>query len=97
MEVVLPKVDMDMESGVIAEWKVAEGDLVRAGDVLFDMETAKSIMEVEAPGSGRIRGLAPVNGEPVMVGTPVAWIDEAHAEGDLETEAVAVGASAEKR
>ena len=31
IEVVLPKVDMDMESGVIAEWQVAEGDLVRAG------------------------------------------------------------------
>ena len=75
IEVVLPKVDMDMESGVIAEWKVAEGDLVRAGEVLFDMETAKSIMEVEAPGTGRIRGLASVDGQPIAVGTPVAWID----------------------
>jgi len=85
IEVVLPKVDMDMESGVIAEWKVSEGDLVRAGDVLFDMETAKSIMEVEAPGTGRIRGLASVDGQPIAVGTPVAWIDDeperAHREG----------------
>ena len=75
IEVVLPKVDMDMESGVIAVWKVAEGDLVREGDVLFEMETDKSVMEVESPGTGTIRGLAGITGEPVAVGTAVAWID----------------------
>ena len=64
IEVVLPKVDMDMESGVIAAWKVAEGDRVRAGDILFEMETSKSIMEVESPGSGIIRGLRPSTGPP---------------------------------
>jgi len=75
-EVVLPKVDMDMEDGVIAAWKVAEGDRVEAGDILFEMETAKSIMEVEAPASGVIRDLAPVDGAIVAVGTVVAWIDD---------------------
>ena len=81
LEVVLPKVDMDMEEGTIAAWRVAEGDQVRAGDILFEMETNKAVMEVESPGSGRIRDLAPVTGEPVAVGTPVAWID---AQGDDE-------------
>ena len=76
IEVVLPKVDMDMDSGTIAAWRVAEGDLVRQGDVLFEMETDKSVMEVEAPASGRIRDLAAITGEPVAVGTRVAWIDE---------------------
>jgi pyruvate dehydrogenase E2 component (dihydrolipoamide acetyltransferase) len=75
-EVVLPKVDMDMESGVIAAWKVSEGDRVQAGDILFEMETAKSIMEVGAPAAGVIRGLAPVDGAAVAVGTVVAWIDD---------------------
>jgi pyruvate dehydrogenase E2 component (dihydrolipoamide acetyltransferase) len=75
IEVVLPKVDMDMESGVIAQWKVAEGAQVQQGDILFDMETSKSIMEVEAPASGTIRALAPVNGAPIPVGARVAWID----------------------
>ena len=75
IEVVLPKVDMDMDSGTIAAWRVAEGDLVSQGDVLFEMETDKSVMEVESPGSGRIRDLAAITGEPVAVGTPVAWID----------------------
>lgn len=75
VEVVLPKVDMDMESGVIAAWKVADGDFVRQGDILFEMETDKSVMEVEAPGTGIIRGLAGITGDRVAVGTPVAWID----------------------
>lgn len=75
IEVILPKVDMDMESGVIAEWKVSEGDHVNQGDVLFEMETGKAMMEVEAPGTGVIRDLAPITGEPVPVGRTVAWID----------------------
>jgi pyruvate dehydrogenase E2 component (dihydrolipoamide acetyltransferase) len=77
IEVVLPKVDMDMESGVIAVWKVAEGDFVKQGDILFEMETDKSVMEVDSPGTGTIRGLAAITGEPVAVGTAVAWIDSA--------------------
>ncbi len=75
VEVVLPKVDMDMESGVIAAWKVAAGDAVSEGDVIFEMETDKSMMEVEAPADGVIRDLAAVTGEQVPVGTVVAWID----------------------
>ncbi len=74
VEVILPKVDMDMESGVIVEWKVADGARVCQGDILFDMETNKSVMEVESPNSGVIRGLAPITGEPIAIGTPVAWI-----------------------
>ena len=75
IEVILPKVDMDMDSGTIVAWKVAEGDRVREGDVVFEMETGKALMEVEAPGSGVIRHLAAITGEPVAIGTPVAWID----------------------
>lgn len=75
IEVILPKVDMDMQSGVIAAWKVAEGDRVSMGDILFEMETGKSMMEVEAPGTGVIRDLAKVTGDELPVGTTVAWID----------------------
>jgi pyruvate dehydrogenase E2 component (dihydrolipoyllysine-residue acetyltransferase) len=79
IEVILPKVDMDMDDGIITEWKVAPGDRVRQGQILFDIETNKSVMEVESPGSGVIRDLAPITGEPVAVGTIVGWID---ADGD---------------
>ena len=74
IEVILPKVDMDMETGVIIEWKVVAGAPVRKGDILFDLETSKAVMEVESPGSGIIRQLTPITGEPIAVGTPVAWI-----------------------
>ena len=37
IEVILPKVDMDMESGVLVAWKVAAGDRVEQGDILFEM------------------------------------------------------------
>ena len=76
VEVILPKVDMDMETGVIAKWHVDEGDRVAQGDILFDMETGKATMEVEAPASGTIRDLAPVDGSELPIGTCVAWIDE---------------------
>jgi pyruvate dehydrogenase E2 component (dihydrolipoamide acetyltransferase) len=79
IEVILPKVDMDMESAVIVAWKVSEGDRVQEGDILFDMETGKANMEVESPGAGVIRDLAQITGEPVPVGTAVAWI---HPEGE---------------
>src|SRR5439155_10331940 len=59
------------------------------GDIVFEMETGKSMMEVEAPATGTIRGLAVITGEPVMVGTPVAWIDTA----DSRTDTKAVGSS----
>jgi len=75
IEVILPKVDMDMDDGIITEWKVAPGDRVRQGQILFDIETNKSVMEVESPASGVIRDLAPITGEPVAVGTVVGWID----------------------
>ena len=75
IEVILPKVDMDMASGVIAAWKVAAGDRVTQGEILFEMETGKATMEVESPATGVIRDLAPITGEEVAVGTVVAWID----------------------
>lgn len=74
VEVILPKVDMDMETGSIEAWKVSEGDFVKQGDILFEIGTNKAVMEVEAPASGIIRNLVPASGEPIAVGTPVAWI-----------------------
>ena len=88
IEVILPKVDMDMDDGIITEWKVATGDRVRQGQILFDIETNKSVMEVESPGSGVIRDLAPITGEPIAVGSVVGWID-ADAEAGVSSTATA--------
>ena len=51
-QVILPKVDMAMEEGTIHSWKVAEGATVKAGDLLFEIETDKANMEIEAPAAG---------------------------------------------
>lgn len=48
----LPAVSPDFESGTIAKWHVAEGDVIAAGDVLVDVETDKAVVEVEAQDSG---------------------------------------------
>lgn len=74
VEVILPKVDMAMETGSIETWKVSEGDKVKEGDLLFEIGTDKSVMEVEAPASGTIRAIATQTGVQIPVGTVVALI-----------------------
>ncbi|MBL8788974.1 MAG: 2-oxo acid dehydrogenase subunit E2 [Rhizobiales bacterium] len=73
-EVILPKVDMDMTTGTIAVWHVKDGDTVKKGQPLFDIETDKAAMEIESPADGVIRiGNAPVKAV-VPIGTVVAMI-----------------------
>jgi pyruvate/2-oxoglutarate dehydrogenase complex dihydrolipoamide acyltransferase (E2) component len=74
IEVILPKVDMDMTHGTLATWHVAEGDLVKQGDALFDIETDKAAMEVEAPATGRLHNISARPGDKVAVGTTIAWL-----------------------
>ena len=79
VEVIMPKVDMDMASGKLAVWHVAEGEAVKKGAALFDIETDKAAMEVEAPASGILHHILAVPGVSVPVGSPVAFI---YAEGE---------------
>jgi pyruvate/2-oxoglutarate dehydrogenase complex dihydrolipoamide acyltransferase (E2) component len=74
IEVILPKVDMDMATGKIARWFVAEGDMVAKGAPLFEIETDKAAMDVEAPASGILRGVSGGQGIDIPVGEVVAWI-----------------------
>lgn len=73
-EVIMPKVDMDMETGTIASWHVADGDFVEEGSALFDIETDKATMEVEAPASGRLQITSGSPGTEIAIGTAIAWI-----------------------
>ncbi len=72
-EVILPKVDMDMATGRISRWLVAEGAAVKQGDPLFEIETDKAAMEIESPASGILRNRV-AEGSDVPVGIAVAWI-----------------------
>lgn len=87
VEVILPKVDMDMTHGTLAEWHVAPGDEVAKGAALFDIETDKAAMEVESPASGRLHSVTARPGDKIAVGTVVALI---YAEGENLIEPVPV-------
>ncbi len=74
IEVIMPKVDMDMTTGTIATWCVAEGQSVKKGDTLFDIETDKATMEVESPATGELHFVSAQNGDVVEIGKCVGWI-----------------------
>jgi pyruvate dehydrogenase E2 component (dihydrolipoamide acetyltransferase) len=93
-EVILPKVDMDMTTGTIAVWHVKDGDTVKKGQPLFDIETDKAAMEIESPADGVIKiGNAPVKAV-VPIGTIVAMIYGAGEEAKAFSGGVAASAPA---
>ena len=93
-EVILPKVDMDMSTGTIAVWHVKDGDTVKKGQPLFDIETDKAAMEIESPAEGVIRiGNVPVKAV-VPIGTVVALVYGASEEAKPFTGGVAAPAAA---
>ena len=73
-EVIMPRVDMDMTEGKVAFWYVKNGDAVTKGQVIFEIETDKATMEVDAPVAGTIDGIQGAIGESVLVGTTLGWI-----------------------
>ncbi len=73
-EIIFPRVDMDMAAGRIGRWLAAEGSQVTRGEPLFEIETDKAAMEIEAPASGVLRGVKAADGAEVKVGAGVGWI-----------------------
>ncbi|WP_313806932.1 lipoyl domain-containing protein [Sphingobium sp.] len=67
-EIILPKLGFSMNEGMLAEWLVADGGQVNAGEPLFALESDKSTQEVEAPASGTLKILRQP-GETYEVGT----------------------------
>jgi pyruvate dehydrogenase E2 component (dihydrolipoamide acetyltransferase) len=86
-EVILPRLGQGMESGTIVRWLKAEGEPVRKGEPLFELDTDKVTQEVEAEASGVLLRIEVREGE-VPVGQTVAFIG---AEGE-ELPAVRNGA-----
>jgi pyruvate dehydrogenase E1 component beta subunit len=74
-EVLMPALSPTMTEGKIARWVKSEGDEVRAGDVLAEIETDKATMEVEAVDEGVLAKIViPEGTEHVAVNTPIAVI-----------------------
>jgi pyruvate dehydrogenase E2 component (dihydrolipoamide acetyltransferase) len=67
----MPKLSPTMETGVIAQWLVKEGDQVKEGDVLADIETDKATMQMKAYDDGIIVHLDHAAGEEVALGERV--------------------------
>ncbi|MCJ8156192.1 pyruvate dehydrogenase complex E1 component subunit beta [Sphingomonas sp. LaA6.9] len=76
VELKMPALSPTMEEGTLAKWLVKEGDEVRSGDILAEIETDKATMEFEAVDEGTVsKILVPAGAEGVKVGTVIALID----------------------
>jgi pyruvate dehydrogenase E1 component beta subunit len=72
-DILMPALSPTMEEGTLSKWNVKEGDTVRSGDVIAEIETDKATMEVEAVDEGVVESLLVAAGtEGVKVNTPIA-------------------------
>jgi len=75
IQVLMPALSPTMEKGNLAKWVKSEGDRVKAGDVIAEIETDKATMEVEAVDEGTLgKILVPEGTADVAVNTPIAMI-----------------------
>jgi pyruvate dehydrogenase E2 component (dihydrolipoamide acetyltransferase) len=92
-ELKMPALSPTMEEGTLAKWLVKEGDAVKSGDILAEIETDKATMEFEAVDEGTIsKILVPEGSDGVKVGTPIAVLA---GEGEDAGAAAAPAAKAE--
>ena len=75
IQVLMPALSPTMEKGNLAKWLKKEGDKVKSGDVIAEIETDKATMEVEAVDEGTLgKILVPEGTADVAVNTPIAMI-----------------------
>ncbi|THD36746.1 MAG: pyruvate dehydrogenase complex E1 component subunit beta [Sphingomonas sp.] len=76
VEIKMPALSPTMEEGTLAKWLVKEGDTVRSGDIMAEIETDKATMEFEAVDEGTIGKILVAEGtDNVKVGTVIAVLD----------------------
>jgi pyruvate dehydrogenase E2 component (dihydrolipoamide acetyltransferase) len=84
----MPKLGLEMEQGTVLEWFFETGDEVSEGDKMAEVESEKSIGEVEAREDGTLRQIYIEEGDAVPPGKPIGILAEADADiSDLEAEA----------
>ena len=76
-EVTMPSMGADMTEGTIAKWLIAEGESVSRGDKLAEIETDKTVVEMEAYAEGLLRKIVVKEGTLVPVGTVIAYVGDA--------------------
>ena len=73
-KVLMPKLSDAMETGKVIKWLKKEGDPVKGGDVIAEIETDKANVEIEAFGSGVLRKIVVPEGDSVPVGDLIGVI-----------------------
>jgi len=74
--IIMPKLGFNMDKGTLVKWRKKEGDFVKEQEVIFEIETDKTVMEVEAQTSGILRKILVAEGEEVPVTLPIAIIGD---------------------
>lgn len=74
ISVVMPALEMGQETGKLVSWRKKEGDKVAKNDILFEVETDKAVLEVEAFGEGILAGITAKEGDVISVGKTIAWL-----------------------
>ena len=74
IELTMPRLSDTMEAGTVIKWNVKEGDPVRSGSVLADIETDKATMEMQCFDDGKLAAILVEPGKQVKVGTTIALI-----------------------
>jgi pyruvate dehydrogenase E2 component (dihydrolipoamide acetyltransferase) len=82
IKITMPQAGQTMEEGTILAWRKSEGEEVRKGEILFEIETDKANVEVEAPESGVLRKILCPQGKTVPVLAPIAILADTGEEVD---------------
>ncbi|MGL5864483.1 MAG: biotin/lipoyl-containing protein, partial [Dermatophilaceae bacterium] len=72
----LPDPGEGLTEAEIVTWRVAPGDRVTVNDIIVEIETAKSLVELPVPFTGTIGSLLVAEGDTVAVGTPIITVDD---------------------
>ena len=72
----LPRISMNMEEGTVTAWRKQPGESFKQGEILYDIETEKATLEVEAPCDGTLVEILAPAGEVVEVGGAVCRIEQ---------------------
>ena len=75
VEVAMPNLGYDMEEGKIASWLKSVGDTVSRGDVIAEIETDKTTVEMEAMNAGTLVEIVQAEGATVAVGGVIAYLE----------------------
>ncbi len=74
VSVVMPALEMAQETGKLVSWLKKEGEPVKKGEMLLEVETDKAVVEIEAQSDGVLGGVTANTGDVVPVGQTIAWL-----------------------